>query len=547
MPNDDRPAAPAERAAANPEPNAPEPKDWHPELNELRLRERLAKEMGGPDKVARQHAGGRLTIRERVDRLVDPGTFREIGAIAGKGTYDERGRLTAFTPSNRITGRAQIDGRPVVVSGDDFTVRGGSADATIPEKAIIAERMAQELRIPIVRIIEGSGGGGSVKTTEMRGYTNLPGGLDGHWERYKYLADNLGIVPVVALGLGSVAGLGAAYVAGSHYSVMTKKASAMFVAGPPVVARIGSKRDLDKQKLGGWEIQCEAGAIDDAVDTEDQAFAAARRFLSYLPSSTYSVAAREPSWDPPDRREERLFSIVPRNRNQPYKMRNVVLDVFDQGSFTEISRHFGRPVITGFARLEGLPVAVLASDPFHVMGAWTADACSKVIRFVDLAETFHMPVVYLCDCPGFMIGLEAERAATIRYGVRVMAAINQSTVPWCTIITRNVFGVAGAAHVPAGRLAIRYAWLSAQWGSLPLEGGIEAAYRADLDAAPDRAAKMAEIEERLMALKSPFRSAEAFGIEEIIDPRETRPLLCEFARLAEPLRTPGPRAFAMRP
>jgi acetyl-CoA carboxylase carboxyltransferase component len=228
-------------------------------------------------------------------------------------------------------------------------------------------------------------------------------------------------------------------------------------------------------------------------------------------------------------------------------MRNVIEDVFDRGSFTEISRHFGRPVITGFARLGGLPVGVLASDPFHVMGAWTADACSKVIRFVDLAETFHMPVVYLCDCPGFMIGLEAERAATIRWGVRAMAAINQSTVPWCTVITRNVFGVAGAAHVPAGRLAIRYAWLSAQWGSLPLEGGIEAAYRAELDAAPDRAAKMVEIEERLMMLKSPFRSAEAFGIEEIIDPRETRPLLCEFARLAEPLRTPGPRAFPMRP
>jgi acetyl-CoA carboxylase carboxyltransferase component len=525
----------------------PPAKGWQPELDELRHREKLAREMGGPDKVARQKAGGRLTIRERIDGLVDPGSFREIGAIAGKGTYDERGRLVAFTPSNRITGRATIGGRPVVVSGDDFTVRGGSADATIPEKSILAERMAAELRLPIIRIIEGSGGGGSVKTTETRGYTNLPGGLDGHWERYKYLADNLGIVPVVALGLGSVAGLGAAYVSGSHYSVMTKKTSAMFVAGPPVVARIGSKLDLDKQKLGGWEIQTGCGAVDDAVDSEEQAFAAARRFLSYLPSSVYSVAERQPSTDSPGRREERLFSIVPRDRNVPYKMRNVIEDVFDRGSFTEISRHFGRPVITGFARLGGLPVGVLASDPFHVMGAWTADACSKVIRFVDLAETFHMPVVYLCDCPGFMIGLEAERAATIRWGVRAMAAINQSTVPWCTVITRNVFGVAGAAHVPAGRLAIRYAWLSAQWGSLPLEGGIEAAYRAELDAAPDRAAKMVEIEERLMMLKSPFRSAEAFGIEEIIDPRETRPLLCEFARLAEPLRTPGPRAFPMRP
>ena len=520
---------------------------WQPELDELRIRERLAKEMGGPDKVARQHASGKLTIRERIDGLVDPGTFREVGALSGKGTYDSEGHLTGFTPANRISGRAMIDGRPVIISGDDFTVRGGSADATIPEKMVLAERMAAELRLPIVRIVEGSGGGGSVKTTEARGYTNLPGGLDGHWERYKYLADNMGIIPVVALGLGSVAGLGAAQVAGSHYSVMTKKTSAMFVAGPPVVARIGTKNNLDKLKLGGWEIQCAAGGIDDAVDTEEQAFAVARRFLSYLPSSVYSVAERQPADDPAERREEKLFTIVPRDRNQPYKMRNVVEAVFDRGSFMEMTKHFGRPVITGLARLEGLPVAVLASDPFHVMGAWTSDACTKVIRFVDLAETFHIPIVYLCDCPGFMIGLEAEKAATIRYGVRAMAAINQSTVPWCTIITRNVFGVAGAAHVPAGRLAMRYAWLSAQWGSLPLEGGIEAAYRAELDAAPDRAAKMAEIEKRLMALKSPFRSAEAFGIEEIIDPRETRPLLCEFARLAEPLRTPGPRAFSMRP
>ena len=537
---------PVKPVAKQPKAKAPA-SGWQPELDELRIRERLAKEMGGAEKVARQHAGGKLTIRERIDGLVDPGTFREVGGLTGKGTYDTEGRLTGFTPANRISGRAMIDGRAVIISGDDFTVRGGSADATIPEKMVLAERMAQELRLPIVRIIEGSGGGGSVKTLETRGHANLPGGLDGHWGRYKYLADNLGIVPCVALALGSVAGLGAAQAAATHYSIMTKKTSAMFVAGPPVVARIGDKSNLDKLQLGGWEIQCTAGGIDDAFDTEEQAFAAARRFLSYLPSSIYSVAERQPCNDPAERRDEKLFTIVPRDKNQPYKMRNVAEAVFDRGSFVEMTRHFGRPVITGFARLEGLPVAVLASDPFHVMGAWTADACSKVIRFVDLAETFHIPVVYLCDCPGFMIGLEAEKAATIRLGVRAMAAINQSTVPWCTIITRNVFGVAGAAHVPAGRLAIRYAWLSAQWGSLPLEGGIEAAYRAEIDAAPDKAAKMAEIEKRLMALKSPFRSAEAFGIEEIIDPRETRPLLCEFARLAEPLRTPGPRAFSMRP
>jgi len=184
-------------------------------------------------------------------------------------------------------------------------------------------------------------------------------------------------------------------------------------------------------------------------------------------------------------------------------------------------------------------VLVLASDPYHYGGSWTAEACQKVVRWVDFTEVFHLPIVYLMDCPGFMIGLDAEKSATIRYGVRAMAAVNQTTVPWCTVIVRNSFGVAGVVHQPADRFSIRYAWPSAYWGSLPLEGGIEAAYRADLDAAEDRAAKLKEIEDRLNKLRSPFRSAEKFWVEEIIDPRKTRSLLCEFARLAEPLRTPG--------
>ena len=523
------------------------PQGWQSELDELRRRQNLAKEMGGTDKVDRQHRDGKLTIRERIGRLVDPGTFSEIGTLTGRAEYDADNRLVSVTPANRIGGRAMIDGRPVIVSGDDFTVRGGSADATIPEKTVIAERMAFELRLPIVRIIEGSGGGGSVKTIETTGRANLPGGLGGSSMRYKYLADNLGVVPVVALGLGSVAGLGAAQVSASHYSVMTKSTSAMFVAGPPVVARIGDKQALSKQALGGWEIQCGAGAVDDAVDTEEEAFERARRFLSYLPSSAYQVATRGPRTDLPGRREEWLFNAIPRDRNQPYKMRPIIEALVDRGTFFEMGRHFGRPVITGLARIDGLPVAILAGDPFHVSGAWTADACSKVIRFVDLAETFHVPIVHLVDCPGFMIGLEAERAATIRLGVRAMAAINQTTVPWCSIIIRNVFGVAGAAHVPAGRYAMRYAWLSAWWGSLPLEGGIEAAYRAEIDASDDPKAKLAEIEDRLSALRSPFRTAETFAVDEIIDPRDTRRLLCDFAALAEPLLTPGVRTFGMRP
>jgi len=517
---------------------------WQPELDELRAREAHAKMLGGADKIARQHAGGRLTVRERIDGLADAGTFHEIGAIAGKAEYDAAGNLTSLTPSNCVMGRAQIDGRPVMLLGDDFTVRGGSADATIREKPIMAERMAYEFRLPLIRIIEGSGGGGSVKTIETTGRANLPGGVGGG-ALYHYTGANLSMVPVVGLGLGSVAGLGAARLAATHYSIMTKNTSAMFVAGPPVVKRLGE--DLTKQELGGWEIQTKAGAVDHAVDSEEEAFACARRFLSYLPSSVYGTPPVTPCDDDPNRRDEKLFKAIPRDRRRVYQMRPIIDTIVDKGSFFEMGRMFGRSVITGFARFNGMPVALMASDPFFYGGSWTADACAKVIRFVDLAETFHMPIIYLQDCPGFMVGLEAEKAATIRLGVRAMAAVNQTTVPWCTMIIRNAFGVAGVVHQPAGRLSLRYAWLSARWGSLPLEGGIEAGYAADLAAADDRDAKLAEIEDRLNLLRSPFRTAETFWVEEIIDPRDTRRLLCDFAQLAQPLLTPTQSALKMRP
>lgn len=500
--------------------------------------------MGGVDKVKRQHDQGRLTVRERIDGLIDKGSFHEIGAVAGIGEYDSSGDLKKLTPANCVFGRARVDGRTVVVVGDDFTVRGGSADASISAKPLMAEEMAHDFRLPIVRIIEGSGGGGSVKTIETKGAANLPGGIGGtRW--YRFTTENLSRVPVVALGLGSVAGLGAARLAASHYSIMTRK-SAMFVAGPPVVKALG--QDLSKEELGGADIQTRAGAVDHAVDTEEEAFACARRFLSYLPSSVYELPPTLPCADNPERSDEALMNAVPRNRKQVYKMRPIIESVVDKGSFFEVARNFGKPIIVGLARLEGRAVMVLASDSFHYGGSWTADACQKVVRWVDFAETFHLPIVYLMDCPGFMIGLDAEKAATIRHGVRAMAAVNQTTVPWCTVILRNAFGVAGVVHQPADRFSIRYAWPSAYWGSLPLEGGIEAAYRADIDAAEDKAEKLKEIEERLNKLRSPFRSAEKFWVEEIIDPRKTRSLLCEFARLAEPLRKAGPPAnMTIRP
>lgn len=517
--------------------------NWKPELDEMTRREAFALQMGGADKIKRQHDSGRLTVRERIGKLVDEGTFHETGAMSGVGEYEPNGDLKSVMPANCVFGRAKIDGRPVVVVGDDFTVRGGSADASIKAKPLMAEQMANSFRLPIIRIIEGSGGGGSVKTIETKGAANLPGGVDGT-QGFYFMTENLAHVPVVGLGLGSVAGLGAARLASTHYSVMTKS-SAMFVAGPPLVARLG--QPLSKTELGGWEIQTRCGAIDHAVDTEEEALECVGRFLSYLPSSIHELPPTVPCNDDPERTDEALMNIVPRNKRQVYKMRTIIESVVDKGSFFEMGQNFGRSIIAGFARFGGRAVLLLASDPYHYAGSWNADACQKVVRFVDIAETFHLPVVYLEDCPGFLIGLEAERTATIRHGVRAAAALNQTSVPWCTIVVRNAFGVAGALHQPAGRYSMRYAWLSAAWGSLPLEGGIEAAYRAEIDAASDPKAKLDEIETRLNKLRSPFRTAEKFWVEEIVDPRKTRSLLCEFARLAEPVRTAGSVTFKIRP
>src|ERR1700751_4854970 len=246
---------------------------WKPELDELARCEAFAGALGGVEKVKRQRDQGRLTVRERIDKMVDADTFHEIGAVSGTAEYDAQGELKNLTPANCVFGRGRIDGRTVVVVGDDFTVRGGSADASISAKPLMAEEMAHDFRLPIIRMIEGSGGGGSVKTIETKGAANLPGGIGGtRW--YCYTTANMARVPVVGPGLGSGAGRGAARFAASHYSVMTKS-SAMFVAGPPVVKRLG--QDLSKQELGGAEIQTRAGGIDQAGDTEEEAFACARR------------------------------------------------------------------------------------------------------------------------------------------------------------------------------------------------------------------------------------------------------------------------------
>ena len=513
---------------------------WKKEIEELKKRENLAEKMGGEEKLQRQKDNKRLNVRERIKLLLDKNSFHEIGKIAGKAKYDENGTLKDFTPSNFIMGRGKINKRNVVVGGDDFTVRGGAADAAIAQKQIMAEQLANEYRLPIIRLIEGTGGGGSVKSLDMDERTYIPGNPGWNW-----VVDNLSTIPVIALALGPVAGLGAARAVTSHFSIMVEKVSQMFVAGPPVVKRVGE--DLSKEELGGSEIHAKNGAIDIVVKSEEEAIGTAKKILSYLPSSVYELPPRSEINDDPERSLDWLIEAIPKDRRKVYNSRKIIESIVDKDSFLEFGKFSGRSVIAGLARFDGWPVGLLAGDPYFYGGGWTSDASNKVTRFVDIAQTFHLPVVHLVDNPGFVIGLDAEKAATIRFGARALTAVYQANVPWCSIILRKVFGVAGAAHMNASRTHYRYAWPSGDWGSLPMEGGIEAAFKSDLEKSDDPDKLLKEIEKRMEIVRSPFRTAESFIAEEIIDPRETRKLLCEFANISAPVREAGKNSFGLRP
>ena len=428
------------------------------------------------------------------------------------------------------------------MGGDDFTIRGGAADAAIGRKAPYAERMALELRIPMIRLVDGTGGGGSVKSLETMARTYVPAN-----PAMETIVELMETVPVVSAALGSVAGLGAARVVISHFSIMPKKTAQLFVAGPPVVLPATGKK-VEKEELGGSLIHAYSGAIDNVVESEEEAFEHIRRFLSYMPNSVYEAPPVREATDPADRREDELLDIIPKNKRLTYKVRRILELVLDQDSFFEISSKFGRSVVVGLARLQGHPVGVMANDPNFFGGAIDADASDKMIRFIDLCDTFHLPMVNFVDDPGFLIGVAAEKRGTIRHGGRWMCSVFQATIPWCSIILRKVFGVAGASHGDHSRLNLRYAWPSGEWGSLPIAGGVQAAYRRQIEASDDPDAFRAEIEQRLDAVTSPFRTAEIFGIEEIIDPRDTRIRLCEWVETAYRLLPSelGPKRRGMR-
>jgi len=496
-----------------------------PALEELNTRRMLARQMGGPDAIERQHALGKMTARERVDTLLDPGTFREMGSLTGKARYDEAGQMTEFTPSNAVIGTGRIDGVKVSVSADDFTIRGGSSESTNSDKWVYAERYAYKMRMPLVRLVDTAGG--SVKLLEQQQSTKIPGYST--WPMIPLLTE----VPVVGIAMGACAGLGALKVIASHFSIMVKGSSQVFAAGPPVVKQAFGV-DIDKEALGGYRVHSrKSGIVDNEAEDEADALRQARRFLSYMPRSSSHKPPRIASEDPSDRADPWLREAVPADRRKVFDTRKILASIFDRDSIFEIGRYHGGSTITALARLDGHAVAVMASDPRVSAGAMTLRSANKIERFIELCDTFHLPVVHLVDQPGNMTGLEAESEGTLMGAVRLGKAIELSTMPWMSVILRRAFGLAGGLHGRKGgidgrELNHRVAWPTARWGSIPIEGGVAAAYRRDIAEAEDPQARRDELEAYYGRLASPYRTAERFGIVDIIDPAETRSLLCDW-------------------
>ena len=503
---------------------------WQPEIDEIHRRRQLAEACGGADAVAKHHAAGKLTVRERITGLLDAGSFREVGQLAGRASYNADGSLKTVEPAPYVMGLGNIDGRPVAIGGEDYTIRAGTgfgSDRRKGGQGGFIEDLAYSYRIPMINLVDGTGG--SVNTARRKGYTVVPGyGQDG----FERSVDLLGIVPVVGAVMGTTAGGPAMRAIMSHWSVMVKGTGQLFAAGPPVVERaFGTK--LTKDELGGAKIAVDtAGSIDNVATDEADCLRQIKRFLSYLPQNVWELPPVVNCGDPVDRCEDALASIVPRAERQAYNMKKLLELVVDRDSLFEIQPTFGRAIITTLARMNGKVVGIVASNPM-VGGIVDSKASRKQAHFVELCDMFNIPIILFADVPGLLVGVQSESDAILREGVRARYIGFQVNVPVFSVLIRKCFGVAGGGCIDRGGLNFKIAWPSAQWGSLPVEGGVKAAYKREIAAAADPAAREKEIETQLRQLASPFRTAEAFAIEDLIDPRETRPYLCQFIDAAQ--------------
>jgi propionyl-CoA carboxylase beta chain len=495
-------------------------------LDALRAESRLG---GGADRIERQHARGKLTARERLELLLDAGSFVELDAFV---TNRDPAAEGAVLGDGVVTGHGQIDGRLVFVFSQDFTVYGGSLAEAYAEKICKVMDLAMKVGAPIIGLNDSGGARIQEGVVSLAGYADI------------FLRNTLasGVVPQLSVVLGPCAG-GAVYSpAITDFIVMVEDTSYMFVTGPNVVKAV-THEDVDAERLGGATTHTtRSGVAHLAAHDEASALAATRRILSYLPQNNLADAPAIDDDDPIDRRDAALDELIPEDPSKPYDMHAVIEHIVDGGEFLEIQPGWARNILTGFARLDGRSVGIVAQQPAVLAGALDIDASTKAARFVRTCDCFNVPIITLVDVPGFLPGVAQEDGGIIRHGAKLLYAYCEATVPKLTVITRKAYGgaydVMSSKHV---RGDLNLAWPTAEIAVMGAEGAVNILYRDELDAADDavaeRARLVADYEEQFA---NPYVAAARGYVDDVIKPSETRPRLIAGLRMLADKRDRNP-------
>ena len=428
------------------------------------------------------------------------------------------------TPADAvIVGYGKINGRMACSIAEDFTVLGGSVGKVHWLKNWRTVQLAQRAKVPVVWMMDGAGAR-SEETINM----GLP-----HVSHFLEIARLSGIAPQVALAMGPCSGDSSLQVSLIEFIIMVKGHGELFAGGPPVVySAIGEV--VSKEDLGGSKIHCcISGLGDNEVESDEQAIAMAKEYLSYLPLNAYEYPPYVETGDPVDRMEEDLLDIVPLGKSKPYDMKRIIRCIVDNGVFFEIKPIFAPNLITTLARMGGHTVGIIANQPKVMSGSVDTKAATKYRHFVDLCGAYHIPIIFLSDIPGVMTGSQAERQGTLRAGLACAYSLAFADVPIITVVVKKAFGYGGSAMggYEAGQAAV-FAWPTADFGAIPAAGGIMAAYKKEIEAAPDPAAKIRELEQQFASIGGPYGAAADFNVDDVIDPRETRPRIIRALELA---------------
>jgi len=499
---------------------------------DLRVRREQIRQGGGAEKVAVQHAQGKLTARERLGLLIDPGTFVELG-IHGRPHFSQRAMEGREAPADGvITGYGEVEGRLVAVAAYDFTVMAGSMGMTGELKVSRLRELALTKRIPMVWLLDSAG----ARIQEAVG--SLFAGSGALFREQVVMS---GVVPQVAALMGPCAA-GTAYIPGlADFVPMVKGRGSMALAGPHLVrAAIGE--EVTQEELGGSRVHTrQSGVADLEVADDEECIAAIKRYLSYFPSSCEQSPPVTACQDPIERAEEDLLDVLPDSPRRPYDMYEVIRRIVDHGEYFDLKPQFARTIITCLARFGGRPAGIVANQPKHLGGILDNDASDKAARFINLCNAFGIPLVYLMDVPGFMVGTKVEAAGIIRHGAKFLYATANATVPKITVVLRKAYGagyyvMCGRAYEPD----LIVAWPSAEISVMGPEGAVEIIFRRQVQEAEDPGAKRAELIERFREIIDVYVAAGNAMIDDVIDPRETRATICRALALSAGKRVERP-------